>query len=903
MGVKNGRTLLAAGIVAIVGGAGFWIYHQSPEQVAARQLQQAATAQASGQLRQAAELYTAVAESRIPVAPQGASGLRTLLDATRLQAVPGTDAARVLVLAQRVRAAGQAVMPPKDLLALGWTLADAYTAKDAAGAKAVLDAIAPIETDKTRLDTAADPLLARIVAADPRNTAAAVQYAELLERRRDCSRCEGLLTPHAAVLAGTEGARILGRIYAAKGQLDQSYALLQPYTADKLKVFSEREAKYRETVTSIEKSALETLRAGHAPQDFYVRYKAADESGQRELVNTYINERLGADASLKAQIQALRESSSIVPAALDLGIVTVQRATKLTDTAARNAQLTAAEKVFLSIRGAAGDTDGYRLYLGQVYYWLGKQDEGRKLFDELLKSHGRGYAILVNVAGLLRSVGALQDARSLVEEAYRVGKDKNEQWGAAHLRSVMHIDAEDELTWLERSDRSHGRVRASIHATRAQIAARRGDRAGARRDFQLAAAEYAKLPESTDQLNGSGLILLALYGLDGDPQHRDKALTQLDQALAMMPTDSILLLNNIAAIGSAGVAAIVGETIDLPLMRTEGDLGMLEFLHNDKASRDRVTAAVRDNAAVQKALSYAEKAILLAPRNPHSYSFAASLASMLEDSATSRALAARAQSAQLDFGDIDRELKGRADGSTLQRDLETAAGLTRQLHSLMQQPAVQRKAATWAVVADRWVRGQVAMLLWGQPVAMDAVVDVARKARSRHPSAGSLSTLMEALQGRAAQRLMNLNPAFAASVGRHGRLLDVSTLITLHLDEDTEFRRLALADADVLEVMSLVRERQSRYPDKTSTWSWLLLRHVDDKAARALAARLLDSGAGAAQLDLAVAFSPRHPETVIERYHQALANGDRAQAQRALDDARKAGIAVPEVLGRQLKAG
>ena len=103
--------------------------------------------------------------------------------------------------------------------------------------------------------------------------------------------------------------------------------------------------------------------------------------------------------------------------------------------------------------------------------------------------------------------------------------------------------------------------------------------------------------------------------------------------------------------------------------------------------------------------------------------------------------------------------------------------------------------------------------------------------------------------------------------------------------------------------MSLVRERQGRYPGKTSTWSWLLLRHVDEKAARALAAQLPDSAAGAARLELAVAFSPRHPETVIERYHQALASGDRAQAQRALDDARKAGIALPEVLGRQLKAG
>jgi hypothetical protein len=131
------------------------------------------------------------------------------------------------------------------------------------------------------------------------------------------------------------------------------------------------------------------LRAGKAPADFYKRYDAADEATKREMVSGYIDEKLSGDASLKSVVQALRESGAIVPAALDLGIVTVQRAQKLADAAARNAQYEAAEKVFLSIRGAAGNTDSYRLYLVQVYYWLGMQGEGKKLFDELLAAHQR----------------------------------------------------------------------------------------------------------------------------------------------------------------------------------------------------------------------------------------------------------------------------------------------------------------------------------------------------------------------------------------------------------------------------------------------------------------------------------------------------------------------------------
>ena len=37
----------------------------------------------------------------------------------------------------------------------------------------------------------------------------------------------------------------------------------------------------------------------------------------------------------------------------------------------------------------AGDSDAYRLFLGQVNYWLGKADEGQKLFDALLDNRNQ----------------------------------------------------------------------------------------------------------------------------------------------------------------------------------------------------------------------------------------------------------------------------------------------------------------------------------------------------------------------------------------------------------------------------------------------------------------------------------------------------------------------------------
>jgi hypothetical protein len=900
-----GKARLIAGAVVLVAGAAFggWHYLHSANYVAAQQLKAAAAAKSAGRLVQAAELFAGVALSPSDSAPEGRVGLRGLLHSSVLQALPAGEAAQVLAQVMRLRPTGAMPVQGKELLALGWDVVDARAASDAPGAKRVLDTIAPIESDKAKLAAAAEPLLHRIVAAEPANTAAAVELAVLLDGKRECAPCEALLAPHAGKLGKGEGARILGQIYAGKGLADESYALLQPYTEDKLKVFAQREADYRKAAENLEKAAIEQLRAGRAPKAFYDAYDKADDQGKRLLVGNFVNEQLSASAALKQQVQALRESAAIVPAALDLGIVTVHRAQRLSDAAARNAQFQAAEKVFLSIRGVAGDSDNYRLYLGQVYYWLGKQDEGKRLFDELLQAHGREFRVLVDVAGLLRSVGALHDARRTIEEAYAKAGSNDDRWMAAHVRALMQVDADDELVWLERSDRSNARVRAGIHTTRAQLADRKGQRAVARREYESAIAELGKLPEDATQHNSLAVVHLALYALEGDPVQRDRGLARLDQALALQPADSILLMNNIAAVSSAAVAAIVGDAIDLQALRSGGDFSLIEFLHNDDASRDRIRQKVRDNAAVKKALAYSEKAALLAPRNPQAYAFIGTIASTLEDGPAMKALAARVEAAKVDVGDADDRIRKLAEGKDIEPHLQAMVAHSQQMAGLLQQAAVQRQPVTWAVAAGRWVDVQATLASWGRPVDADELVRVARKARAGAPSAGTHSLLMKALETRAALRLAKGHPGFAAAIARHGRLLDLSALNAIHIDEDPAFRKAALADADIVELMALVRDRETRYPQRASTWSWVLFRHADAKQADALAARLREHPSHSAMIALTRAFAPRHADSVVDRYHLALAGGSRETAQKVLDEARRAGVALPDVLGQQLKGG
>ena len=904
MSVNKGSAKLVAGatIAAAVVGFGGWQWYQSPNQVAARQLKQATQARTEGHVVQAAELYGEVARSQADVAPQGASGLAGLLDAATLQALPATDAAKVLQQAQAARAAGHPALPPKQLLALGWTLVDQHSTNDAAGAKAVLDALQPLETDKAKWAATDEALLARIVDADPKNAPAAIEYAVLLDKRHDCARCEALLAPHVAVLGKGEGARILGQAYAAKQRLDESYALLQPYTEDKLKVFAKQDADYEATVAAIEKSALETLRANKAPADFYTRYDAADEAGKRTMVQAFVNDRMTASGELKAAVRALRESAAIVPVALDLGIVTVQRAQTLHDAAARNAQFEAAEKVFLSIRAVAGNTDGYRLYLGQVDYWLGKQAEGRKLFDELMAAHANEPGVVLSVASVLRSVGSVEEARALAEDAYKKATDNTVRWEAASMRSLMSIEAEDELAWLERSDTSDARIRANIHSSKGRIAERKGQRAVAKREYVMAADEYAKMPESAAQLNNGALVHLALYSMEGDIKERDAGIAQLDQALALMPTDSVLLFNNVSAVSTAAAAALVSDKIDLPLLHRAGDYSLIDFLFDDDASQQRVRKAMADDAALKKSLAYSEKAIMLSPRNPRAYGLPGTIAVMLDDAPTMKAIAVRATAARLDKSDGKEAMSKLVDPAENAKQVEAARAQAKDAAALMEQPAVQHNPTTWAVATQSWIESQRSLSRLGQPFDADGIVKAARKARAGSPSTATLTMLVDALEARAAQRLAKANPAFGATLAKHGRLVDVSTLMAIHLDADPEFRRLMLADPDIVETLTLLRARDARFPTRTTPLAWMLFHYADPAYAETLSARLKQDPTYEAYYQMSAAVETPQPENVLKRYQYAMSIGDTAQAQRVLDEARKDGVVLPELLARSIKS-
>ncbi len=288
-------------------------------------------------------------------------------------------------------------------------------------------------------------LLTDLIINQSDDLALTIELAKLDEQINQCKECQILLEEHKAELATTEGARILGQVYAYQNNIEEAYRLLSPYINQHLTKYLEAEKAYNKLLNKIWEKSLQDLDDGYAPQSFYDKYEKASKEEQNQLINEFYQERTKTK-EVEQKLIDYRKAAFIAPVALDFGIVLLNRATGFSDTKKREEELKKSENMFLSIKNYAGDTDDYRLYLGQVYFWLGKESAGNELFDSLLKKYDRSHQILYSLSETLRNLGAVTKAKEYIMEAYNKAEEKNYKETYAHQISFLVNDTDEKIS-------------------------------------------------------------------------------------------------------------------------------------------------------------------------------------------------------------------------------------------------------------------------------------------------------------------------------------------------------------------------------------------------------------------------------------------------------------------------
>ena len=243
-------------------------------------------------------------------------------------------------------------------------LSEKFAISNPREALGVLDTIAPLVTNTAELTARRQHLLESIVGKEAGDLEAVSQLAVIYKAQGGLDRCERLLAPNRGRLGTREGARILGQIFAKRGEHEQAVALLLPYTEGRLQSLHGAEEALAAAYTKVQKRVVDEIKDGVAPRSLYERARKADKAQRNAIFLEYFQAKARIDPEIKHRKLELLQKAVVVPVALELGIALLQRA-RGGGTPSHRLDLEKAEKVFLAIRGVAGESNEYRLALAK----------------------------------------------------------------------------------------------------------------------------------------------------------------------------------------------------------------------------------------------------------------------------------------------------------------------------------------------------------------------------------------------------------------------------------------------------------------------------------------------------------------------------------------------------------
>jgi len=745
------------------------------------------------------------------------------------------------------------------------------------------------------LESVRGPLLEQAVAAQPQDADLAVRLAISWETTGQLQRVKKLLTPLKDQLGSGEGARLLGSTLADEGQFDQAYELLNAYIEPRLSALHDAEAAFEQAVEQCRQRVLRQLQMGYASGFDYDRYDDTPKEDQQLMVMEYLARETRTDGGVNGARMALRQHAAVVPVAMDLGIVTLRRAQTMTDAEARRKELEKAEKTFLAIRGIAGDDQAYQLRIGQVYYWLGKKDEGKQQFDQLLETSQHSFGALMGVAQVLREIGAFEEARSRLEEAYEKASDDESRQAAAHLRALTSDGVADELMWLERSNQVEPNVRAELHSVRGHQARQAGDREKAASHYRLAIAAYDKMPDSSATLNNAGLVCLALYGVSSDPDALNDGIVRMEKAVKLRPGNAILLLNVADALTQSAVRRLAGEDPELDGVASFSRFGILDFVVRSEDDVNRLLATARTDEQLQSALAYFEKAAIMAPQNPAPFLRLHNIYTFLKDEDGLRRFVEQTHTTTFDTA---AALTDQVSFFTFQESDSARAELSRVLTDATKKMEALRKSRhgnAYAASVENVV-SQAVRLPDLSTVDVDRLVQLADEAYAAAPSRGSGSTVVSALALRAHQTLARSFPEYASASESVRRSLGPPITVALALSHPTGLGEAARKDPDVIRMADLARQRIGKFPSLRTPWAWAMFHELSPPAADDVAKHMqLDQ---ISQLSRKAMLNMPFPSTAYAcyEYWALLAQGRKKEARAVFESSTKLGIEVPSYL-------
>ena len=879
----NMLAILAA--LGLFGFTGWKSYTSSPTYLSGKQMKAAEAALASKDYPDAADKFLEIIDKRWPDQREANDQMIATFE-EGLRSDKAEDVAGLIALAPRTDNKKLVESSIKG----GKRSIDRFESTDLMGTVSILKELRKLVPLDNELLAKRTTILEKVVVEKPDNIEAKTELAEVYYDGASYAKAAALLEPVQAKLEPDDrGTLFLGKSLSELGRYSDAIPLLKAYVEPKMKALRAAESKYNRESERAYKTAFTKLDNGSGPESFYTRLDAASEAEQGLIVSNQVNSMMEKDRRYMKSIEDFQKANEVVPHAFDLGLAQLFNARTLSPGDEQKTGFEEAEKTFLSFQTSAGESDEYRLFLGQVKYWLGKSDEGKELFDQLLESNKRSNQSLLMIGSTLRELGERAVAGDYFEEAYENGKNTEEKQNAATARALTVSDSEDKLKWLQRSNTESPEIQVRIANVKSRMASDRGDTEEAIKFMRESVAGLEKLGDSVSALNNRGLAYMELFELTGDPGDYQKGANEMTKALELNPNDGIIVTNSLSTLMTSSMIKVLAPHFDFKTLKGTISDDMLKMLYHDQSGYDKLTAQITAIPEFEKARSLAERGMLIAPKSPSSYGLAVRYHTLAQERDLVAKIGNSIKGQELDTAETIEETKKRWTESGAAENLaEIKISIKKQDEDLADLEAGTLEH--YYSILKR-AESETYLSFHGEPAQLEHHLGIAKKVQEVKPCRLADYVVTE-LHFSMADRELQSSTEYQSLYKATKRSWNEKDRILWALTRD-DLKPQLLENEHLKAAYQLTSDYIEKFPKGSSINSWGVIHAFSPEKGQLIKKQIEKEGRVESSIAFRKAMSPLDPGAPLREYLLHRMRGDFAKADQAMAEAKERGIPLP----------
>ncbi len=699
-----------------------------------------------------------------------------------------------------------------------------------------------------------------------------------------------LLAPHSESFQGKELAGMLGSAYVYQDDLEASIPLLEGYLKTHQKAWLDSYKKLNEVIDARYTRAMNSLNNNEAPPYFYHKYDAANEEEQNRMVDEYYYSYLEKDAFYLATRKKIEKYNDVPSYIMDLGIAYLRLA-QISPTD-RQQNLEKAEKTLLSLQSHSGESFEYKLFLGQVYYWLGKPTEGKELFDSLLEDSERSYQVVYLLAQKLREIGIADESKTLSEEAYEKGVTLAEKTEAASIRALLSKDIEETISWYEKCDKSLPYVVVALNGAKARLAWENNDKPLALKYYKETLAGYEKQLESAVTFNNAALVHFEMFNISGEISHYNEGLQKLEKAIELAPNNSIQCMNNSSIFFTAAYQDILKDKLEPRMLQYGVGVYTLRYFYNNQREKDALFTKVLAHPYYKKACALYRRALLLSPQNKGLYLTGISQFSATQDKEMILFIADKVKESGVNLAGNEQEWKEAVENNNLENDVSSMKSNL----NYNEQVITEMTTPLSIAIINSYIES-AELYLWD----VAPIIDIAAKIENMevlyntHPSTAMASSYNELLMVDAATKLQASEPEFKKWTQDAKGQVSANDLVLLWLKKFGNPEDVFKKYPSVKKALVADSELNKKHPKSSSVNDWLIAKYLAEESTDGIALKIKEGYINQITTDISAQFTPYTPSTVILKMNMMLLDGKVEEAKAYYIEERKKCEYLPQL--------